>query len=371
MAARATLVLLFLAAIGLPLLATLAGQDGADPEAEKRELAELPRWDGSWASAAELPTRFSAWFDDHFAFRSSLVRRYGELRFFGLGLSPNASVVRGRNGWLFFGGDAGMDDYTRVKPFSAAQLAEWRDSLVRTHAWLRERGIAYVFTIAPDKHVIYPEELPATIHPLAGESRMEQLLAALRGTGVPVVDLRPALFAAKAHERIFDVTDSHWNRRGAFAAYREIVEAIRAQAPAVERAWAREEFEPVARDVAGQDLAAMMGLQAALRETELSLEPKRPRLARVVEPAGAGPEAQVGRLVTEIPGSDLPRAVVFRDSFLSRVGPFLSEHFARTVYLWQNNFDSEAVLRERANVVVQEIVGRHLVSVSPYSDVAR
>ena len=62
--------------------------------------------------------------------------------------------------------------------------------------------------------------------------------------------------------------------------------------------------------------------------------------------------------------------MVFRDSFFSRVAPFLSEHFSRTVYRWQNAFDSEIVLREGASVVVQEIVGRHLVYVSPYADVA-
>jgi alginate O-acetyltransferase complex protein AlgJ len=369
--ARSTLILLFVAAITVPLGATLAGVDGADPQAEKRELASFPSFDGSWRAAVQFPTGLCAWFEDHFAFRTRLVRLYGELRFFGLGVSPNPSVVAGRDGWLFYGGDSGMDDYTRQKPFSPAQLAEWRDSIVRSHEWLRARGIAYVFAIAPDKHVIYPEQLPATIHPLPAETRMDQLFQALRGTGVVAVDFRPALLAAKARERVFDVTDSHWNRRGAFVAYQQIVEAIRAQAPAVAAPLPREEFEPVAREVEGQDLAAMIGLKSVLRETELSLLPKRPRQAQVVEPSGEGREAQVGRLVTEIPGSDLPRAVIFRDSAVSRLAPFLSEHFGRAVYLWQNNFDSEAVLREHASVVVQEIVGRHLVYISPYSDVAQ
>ena len=38
-------VILFLAAITMPLAGNLAGLDGADPEAEKRELAEFPRWE--------------------------------------------------------------------------------------------------------------------------------------------------------------------------------------------------------------------------------------------------------------------------------------------------------------------------------------
>src|SRR6185295_18217610 len=88
----------------------------------------------------------------------------------------------------------------------------------------------------------------------------------------------------------------------------------------------------------------------------------------VVEPPGAYATAGEGRIVTEIPGSTLPRAVVFRDSFASRLAPYLSEHFSRVVYLWQNNFDVDAVRAERPAIVIQEIAGRHLMSVSPYSN---
>jgi hypothetical protein len=80
----------------------------------------------------------------------------------------------------------------------------------------------------------------------------------------------------------------------------------------------------------------------------------------VIEPSGADPMAQVGRLVTEINDPRLPRAVIFRDSFSSRLVPFLSEHFSRAVYVWQNDFDTTAILEERPNVVIQEIVSRHL-----------
>ena len=102
-----------------------------------------------------------------------------------------------------------------------------------------------------------------------------------------------------------------------------------------------------------------------LHETEYSLKPRRPRQARVIEPAGSAETAAEGRLVTEIPGSPLPRAVVFRDSFGSRLVPYLSEHFSRVVYLWQNDFDADVVRQEKPDVVIQEIVGRHLYTFLP------
>lgn len=370
MPARGLLTFLFAAAISLPLLGTFAGLDGADPLSEKRDLAALPAAPSDWSSAAAFPAALSAWFEDHFAFRATLVRFSAELRYFALGVSPNPSVIKGCFGWLFYASDGGIDDYTREKPFTAAELAEWRESVVRTHRWLRERGIVYVFAIAPDKHVIYPEEMPASIRPRPAPSRLEQLLAALADSGVPTVDFRPALLEAKRRERVYDLTDTHWNRRGAFVGYREILGAIRSQTSAVDPPLTPDDFVPTAQDVEGQDLAVMAGLGRSLREQALDLAPKRPRMARVVEPVGANAEAQVGRLVTEIPGSAKPRAVFFHDSFLVRVRPFLSEHFGRAVYVWQTNFDSEEVASARATVVVHEIVGRYLTR-RPYSDVAQ
>lgn len=348
---RALLVILFVAVITLPLVANLSGHDGADPHAENRQLATLA--DG-----------FSAWFDDHFGFRSTLVRWSGEVRLFGLGVSPSRAVVKGHDGFFFYADDDAVEDYANVEPLTDDALANWRMAVARAERWLDARHIAYVFTIAPDKHVLYEEEMPATIARLGEVSRTDQVLTAIRDLGFSV-DMRPDLFAAKAHERVYQRTDTHWNDRGAFVAYQDIIRAVRLRVPNVPPAWTREDFEPVARDAEAGDLAGMMGLRRVLREEDLMLAPKRPRRAIVVTPRGARPTAEEGFLVTEIPGSSLPRAVIFRDSFGSQMVPFLSEHFSRAVYAWQNDFDATLVEREHPDVVIQELVGRHLYGFIP------
>jgi alginate O-acetyltransferase complex protein AlgJ len=358
-------VAIFLLIISLPLAANIAGRDGADPQAENRELAPPPTLEPSVASLTTFPARFGSWFEDHFGFRATLIRWYGDVRYFAFGVSPSSAVVKGRDGWLFYADDSGMDDYANVLPLSPVELDAWRDTLVRTHAWLRERGIAYVFTIAPDKHVIYPEYVAESIRPVHDRSRSDQLLAMLGQTAVPAVDERPTLIDAKRRERIYFKTDTHWNDRGALVAYQQVIEAVRRQVAAVPTAWTRVDFAPIERVTEGMDLARMMGLSRVLRETNLSLRPRRPRQANVIEPPGADAADEVGRLVTEIPGSHLPRAVIFRDSFASRLAPFLSEHFSRAVYLWQNDFDADVVAQEHPDIVIQEIVGRHLYGFLP------
>jgi len=359
------LVLLFFVVIGLPLAANLAGADGADPREENRELSPAPHLDGSWASVRAYPAALDAWFEDHFGFRATLVRWSAAARLFGLGVSPATSVIKGRDGWFYYASDGSLEDYTRAEPLTADAVANWREALVRANRWLRARRIAFVFTIAPDKYVEYPEFMPSSIASVTAVSRTDQVFEGLRDSGVAAVDLRPHLDAARARERIYQKTDTHWNDRGALVAYRDLIAAVRLQAPAVPPAWTRDDFDAVTREVEGMDLAGMMGLKRLLGETDLALVPRRARQARVVEPAGAPPTAEEGRLVTEIPGSSLPRAVIFRDSFTSRLVPFLSEHFSRAVYLWQNDFDAEAVEAEHTDVVIQQIVGRHLYNFVP------
>ena len=361
---NALLSALFVVLISLPLAANLAGRDGADPAGENRELAAFPRLEASWPSALAFAPQLSVWFDDHFAFRSTLVRWYGESRLFALHVSPSTAVIRGRDGWFFYGDDKAVEDYSQVDPMTDDAVANWRAAVLRARDWLRARGIAFVFTVAPDKHVVYGEEMPDTIARVGDVSRTDQLFTAIQDTGL-AIDVRPALFEAKAKERIYQHTDTHWNDRGALVAYQRIVAAVRVRVPRTPPAWTREDFEPEDHLVAGLDLAGMMGLKRVLRETDLALVPRRPRRARVVEPPGAAPTAEEGTLVTEIDDRSLPRAVIFRDSFVSRLAPFLSEHFSRAVYLWQNDFDADVVRRERPDVVIQEIVGRHLYNFIP------
>ncbi len=78
------------------------------------------------------------------------------------------------------------------------------------------------------------------------------------------------------------------------------------------------------------------------------LVPRRGWTATVVSPQHPDPYGEDGTVITEIRnGGTGLRAVMFRDSFASRLIPFLSEHFSRILYQWQNDFDPELVRREQ------------------------
>jgi hypothetical protein len=288
-------------------------------------------------------------------------------RYFRLGVSPSPAVILGRDSWLFYADGNSLEDFGNDNPLSEAELAGWRTFVTQVRDGLEKQGAAYVITLVPDKYRIYPEEFPESVRQVGYQSRLDQVYNALSDTRV-TADLRPGLSAARASERIYDVTGGRWNDRGAFAAYQAIINAVRAQDPSVPPPLPLDDYDPEAHNIPGRDLAAMMGLDDVLREDELFLAPRRARLAHVVQSSPAGSDVTADTLVTEIPGSTLPRAVVFRDGFGDALVPFLSEHFSRVVYVSQHDVDARRIAREHADVVIQEMAGRALYDYTPNPD---
>lgn len=349
------IVLVFAAAITIPPLAGVARLAAKKPAAE---VAEGERQDAT-------QSRWYDEFDQHFPFRGALIHAFA-LTSLAMDVSPSPTVLRGRDGWLYYADDSALDDYISAAPLSDAELNEWRDTIVQTRDTLRARGIAYVFTIAPDKHVIYPEYMPPTIHPIGRQYRLEQLIDYLRRTtDVAVVDLRTPLLEAKAHEQVYFRTDTHWNEAGAYIAYRELMRAAAKQIPSLAPA-ARDAFQTTTAEGPGGDIAEMLGVRDDIDEQAPAVRPLHGWHSHVDEPADMSVAGfEVGRVVTSMSDAGLPRLLMIRDSFGSALIPFLSEHFSRAVYLWRPDVDMDDVKSERPTLVVQEIVGRRLQTYAP------
>ncbi len=355
-------ITVFLAAVLVPLGASVARVGTATATAES-------------ANAGDQPSSLFGWFDyfdDHFGFRQPLIRAHAWVSLRALRVSPSPTVIKGQHGWLYYADDSSLEDWESAAPMTDEDLAAWCKALVSIRDALRSRGITYVFVLAPDKHVIYPEYMPPTIHRLHQQYRIDQLLDYLNAhSDLPVVDLRRPLREGKARERIYHLTDTHWNDRGAFIGSNEI---LRAAAAAGVRPDRQEDFVAVEHVRPGLDLAEMLSAANLFTEVSLDLVPRVARRAQLLEPRDLREGYEVAKVVTEIPDrvvrqsvseGRLPRAVVFRDSFGTGLIPFLSEHFSRAVYLWQNNVDMDVVDQEKPALVIHEIVGRRLQTLDP------
>lgn len=352
-------VLLFLLALATPLGSMILHLDRGPKLSENRHLAERPRLVLRPRELASFPGTFRYYFADHFGFRDTLIRLHGLLCLRLLGVLPNPDVTRGKEGWLFLANERSTDYYRHTELFTPAELERWRQVLEARRNWLAARGAAYLFVVAPNKETIYGEMMPELLTQVAPESRLDQLVTYLRGhSDVRLVDLRGVLTAAKGEERLYHKTDTHWNDRGAFRAYRAIMAAVPASVSgATALPWDR--FERTERDTDGMDLTRQIGIRDVFRERRLDLTPTRPLGLAAVDQDDVRPVAVSAR------GTDLPAVVVFRDSFFSSLLPWLAESFGIGLYLWQDEFAVEPIDRIHPQVVIQEIVERKLMQLEP------
>lgn len=345
------LAVIFLAAVALPGVVQLAGNATGASANEKRKLAALPGFPTRFTTLWKFPSAFASYYGDHFGLRSRLIRLHAVLTYRLFGVSPSDKVLVGQEGWLYYADDSSLEDYRSLAPLTTAEMERWQKVLEERQDWLAKRGAKQLIVFACDKHVIYPEFLPPGYNRTPGDYRVDQLAQYLqKNSRLSVVALRTPLEAGKA-DRLYHRTDTHWNDRGAFIGYREILAALNMSS---------REYASVEKITDGWDLARMMGLADIVHEEDRQLQPREARRARVVEQDRPDALWNNGRVALEVDDASLPRMVMFRDSFGSALVPFLAEHFRRSVFLWQYDFDPQVIEKEKPDVVIWLMTSRRL-----------
>jgi len=327
------------------------------PPPEGRPMPGLTEWQqGAGFSRVvtrllDFPDAYGAYYADYFHWRDRLIRASYSLRLNLLHESVFNDVLLGLDGWMFYTGEGNMDDYQRTRTFTPQQVQAMRANLEGIQADLAQRGIRFLVVIAPNKESIYPEYVSASVQRLNGDSRLDVWLAGMQGSPVQVLDLRPAMLKGKTQTQVYYRTDTHWNTYGAYLAYLEMLKPLQEGFPQMQPL-ALEGFDQVEQQVSG-DLARMLFTRPLIKETSPELLPKQRWQAQSVS-------LDDNTMVTEIPGSDLPRAVVFRDSFFNSLTQYVSENFSRVLYRSDSRVDFDLIAREQPDVVILEVAERYL-----------
>ena len=357
------LALLFAIGIAWPAFALIGTWSRTLTRFENRPMAPWP----TPALSREFPAAFDRAFSDRFGGRDALVRFHHGSLLSLFGVSSLTTVMRGNDGWYYWLGEDGHSldrHYRATLPFPDSEVEGTLRELVRRKEWLAAQGIAYVVVAVPEKFTIYPEHLPQWVARAPGPSPYDRVKAAIERDGrVSFVDLRPALFAAKARERVYYQTDSHWNFNGALVGYAEIMRAVQTalsgKLPEVV-APKRPAYTPGVDFYSG-DLLQMLGMPSRVREDDVA------PLGKVLAEAANRCAKRLDK--DEFPGfemyacdrSGLPRALVLRDSMAIPLIPLLSENFSRVTYAsTHGELDRGLVEREKPDIVIEEMVERSL-----------
>lgn len=357
------LVTIFMVLLWLPTLDTFFHLDQSLAFNEKRLPATWPQCKPGLAGLQQYSVGLEAYFNDHFGFRNQLIHWHFDWQqaVFSMGrhdvvVNGRPDVITGQSIWMFYNEDRMhmAENFQGTRQFSSAALA----SLQRLHEerrdWLAQRGIKYLFVVAPDKQTIYPEYMPAWLKSMRQPTKLDQFIGYMREhSTVDVLDLRPALREAKGIAPTYYKTDTHWNAFGGFIASKEIVRALPDKSGI--ELLSSNSFEFKKTSFNQGDLANMLGMD--VRENDLALVPKT-NLPPIMET-----KAHYGNLIpfrSTTNATARGACVVFSDSFGPALIPFLGYRFNTVTCFWNGGgFDTNIIARLRPEVVISEIVERH------------
>jgi len=339
---RTVAALIFLSSLALFCIGTVAIKKDAVSLQEKRSLAPFPAFFPSMEKIPEWTKGFDSYIQDHFVFRDKLIAINAllRLRLFNVNKSSNWIVLPGKDGWLFYLGDWAIHNYLK-KPSAEDEEAVrlWARVLSFRQSLLAKKGANYLVVIAPNKEDLHPEYFPERFVQRRGTTMLELFRRQMKGSQEHshLLDLTEPLLQAKKTAQVYFKTDTHWNNRGAYVAYRAIMERIQLWHP--EATALQEEQFAILKNSFGGDMVLIMGLSGIVAEPNEIWRAKQPCANpknTLIKIEGLPEEKSLKKNGCQT-GAPL-RVLVIADSFAEGMRKFLNETFQQVVYSRETPF---------------------------------
>jgi GT2 family glycosyltransferase len=269
-------------------------------------------------------------------------------------------VVIGRDGWLFLQEDRNdaLGQHTGRVRFSPQDKESLATLLRRRRAVVESHGSIWITAVVPDKEAVYAEFLPPEVAPVPRRP-VHDFLEIAEAEGAPAIYLLDDLQAAKAQGDLYMRTDTHWNHRGAFVAYRAVCREISARGLNLEVV-DPQSISWVEHPVQG-DLGSKLYPEIAEGKEVL------PRLAGQVRGVLVYDNRVRNHGMVQIherrDRDDLPTCLVFGESFAPPLVNFLKESFGRVTFVHTSMLVADLVGRMRPDVVLSVPTERFLISI--------
>ncbi|MCF8256336.1 MAG: hypothetical protein K9J06_02215 [Flavobacteriales bacterium] len=367
------LPVLFMAMLLTPLVNSIFGIWTFDRKDENRAFAKMPTLNIEYLDP--FPEEYEEYYRDNFSFRTPLLKLYHHYKFFFAKVSPDPTkTVIGKDGWYFMAGKEKQIIEGKLD-FTPDQLEAYRKEWAYRLRLMDSLGVkACHWMIIPITQYVYPEKMEFNTV-WSDRPRRIDVLHEYLNKHFPdlVIDPLPQLLAAKDSMKVYRMLDNHWNHRGALIASQVLIGKLREQFPQLQI--------PDPRDYEWRDTVlnnghhrAVLG-NDALCEAELHPFPLHERNVPAplygFPPVPEFPYPWEHELRFVVPlDTVLPRIVIIRDSFTGMMMPFLKDHFAESVFIfdsWHFHANPKIIARVRPDIVIyctmeanmEGVIGNH------------
>lgn len=294
-----------------------------------------------------------------YLWRKSLVEKYGYFRH-EIGDSVFPYVVVGKDGWLYFTGELSLRNYQKVDPLNMSSIKRLTKILNEIKEQTEQYGGQFLLLIPPDKSTVYPQYMPDEIPVLGQISSLDRLIEYLdKNSDIEVVDFRPVFSNISESTEIYYKTDTHWNCLGAYYASNEVLSRISVSQPQIHPR-PISDFNFFSED-SKSDMATMMSW--GVREDKLNVNPAFDTGLSVILTEGEDPQIASLR-ITVNDDKDLPKLMVFHDSFYQCLSVFVEPNFSHITSMHFKDAELkeylERISAEKPDIVIVEFVERYM-----------
>lgn len=323
-------------------------------EREKRDFVVFPKiiLDGSFNK--NFSRQLNSYFEDRIGFKYQFKRVFEKLnKFYQMENSLEKQGIYGKDDWLFYNKDNLYKTFSQLYP--EEKVAFYTKKLKDFQDWCESNGIKFIYYIAPNKDEIYDEFYPFS-RP-SGKTLTDQLVESFLAEGVNVIYPKEFLRASKKNEKhpIYLERDSHWNYLGAYYGSIPLVQNVKNLFSNISFPELSYKFHY--KRIRGGDLENILGT------------PKGEMTQYDFTTFISGAETQSAYTYVKNEGhdgittcgrKDLPKLLMFRDSFTIALEPFISPYFSSAEYVWHypTNEDKSYILSQKPDLLIFESVER-------------
>jgi hypothetical protein len=263
-------------------------------------------------------------------------------------------VIHGKGGFLFHRDHDALEQLTGPVVFRGRQIDVWNEALKRRNQWCLVNSCAMRLLIIPEKHVVYDRCLPDSMKISQHRPSIQLMDSVEPGLMSKIVHPIEELREASLRRRTFLKTDTHWSSFGAFTAYQALARSLQPEV--------RLET-PNESDIFWHEVPFFVG------DLGVRLEPEEGEpIANAIPPTKYAltflnrifDRGAVHVYASE--RSDLPRCVLFRDSFSNALIPFLMQSFSRVVAVSSLSCLYDLLEHEKPDVVIFAVIERFLAT---------
>ncbi len=328
---------------------------------ENRTAAPLPQWPRHLQEIKNFCTQSENYINDHFGFRSYLVKMSRAFILSVLKTSTSSSVMIGQEGWLFFRGDKSIESYRNIEPLDSKKIEAWKTFFNNFKERAAGLGMHLVILIPPASTTIYPQYLPSYVNKIGKTSALQTIHQILKDLDLRFADPAPLLIEQSKHQPVFFKSDTHWNSLGAYFGYTALLHKIQEAYPDLTilpfSSYELTDGPLTNCNVGNCDLAVMLGWPAHYAQQLIELKSRRKSYAKLNKAEGAFQ----GSILEYTNDKSAPyKLLAYRDSFFTHLIPFVSEQFSESIYIWRRDISWKLIAEYKPNIIVFEIAERFL-----------